>query len=890
MATNFIPAEELLGTQMKGFVAAEELLGLPPTRSWLDSATALFRSKPLVAEGLKPRHRYQDRILRPEYITQVGQELDQLPPEQRFAELQRLAKTDPTVRGRAAKSLLARDIAPDTASGRVLDQKFEKAVPKKRTLGAGTAALGLGPFVGAMLAARIEAAPQEFAAVLDLALGFPAFAAQVGATGVATGAHALAGTPNPIQAGTETIGKAMTAPWMKFLLHPLQTGLGTDIEKTTVGEFMGGLSGVIENAAEYWSEKTGSTETGEALKQATQIAMLKGGDAFVSGFRKWSIKNGKLPPELTPVEPFVRNAPRLSRPTPETIDVQGRFIPAEELLGFTPRPTVPAAAQVPRAPAAAPSSIITSVLVKQKPATTLYVDRLGNVTDVLSKQVTPASGVNWITMKGLAAVGVVGAAAALTDKPEDAALGVLALGSLRLLKDARILDGAGKVLSESRLLEALQKPETNNAAARVIYETNVKAIERSLYKYQNQGIDPATIAHDVLTKFIVETAPAFRGEAKIQSYLIGAAKNAAIDSYRGIVRARTEPLEGETEIAGKGRDDVVVTKGFIDESILGRSPEQSAQNTDLARQMQEGLDKLPEQFRKPFMMRELEGMDYQAIADELGLPPGTIRSQINRAKERLQEHLKEYSLKGVAAVAGASALVAYADLDSEDYLALAGAGAMTKGKGGNWTPATIKRLSNELLSPMGGRVAFRADAPNVLEQGRAATVFVDRIVPGYLQKHAGTATDPLNNLVMPSGRTWESMMDDLIEPRADADTVVQGMNLRPGEEAWNVSGLRHGGAAGAELVSYLRHAGEYAAANIDPAKFGQYDFVRLIQEVAAQDKKVAKAAEIARKIQGTEELKRMETMPTPMTFADGARIVQLKRAGEFAHESTVFVA
>ena len=121
----------------------------------------------------------------------------------------------------------------------------------------------------------------EAAQVADMALGFPAFVAQVGATGAVDIAGALAGKEKPLERGSKIIGEAMQKPWMKFLSAPIQTMLGTDTKGTTMQALSEHISGPVERAAEYWSEKADNTEFGEALKQAVNIAMTKGGDVVL---------------------------------------------------------------------------------------------------------------------------------------------------------------------------------------------------------------------------------------------------------------------------------------------------------------------------------------------------------------------------------------------------------------------------------------------------------------------------------------------------------------------------------------------------------------------------------------------------------------------------------
>jgi RNA polymerase sigma-70 factor (ECF subfamily) len=54
------------------------------------------------------------------------------------------------------------------------------------------------------------------------------------------------------------------------------------------------------------------------------------------------------------------------------------------------------------------------------------------------------------------------------------------------------------------------------------------------------------------------------------------------------------------------------------------------------------MAQLPEQFRTAIVLRELQGMQYEEIAEILGCALGTVKSRIWRARERLQVLLEPY--------------------------------------------------------------------------------------------------------------------------------------------------------------------------------------------------------------------------------------------------------
>ena len=52
------------------------------------------------------------------------------------------------------------------------------------------------------------------------------------------------------------------------------------------------------------------------------------------------------------------------------------------------------------------------------------------------------------------------------------------------------------------------------------------------------------------------------------------------------------------------------------------------------------MEALPEELRNAIVLREIEGLSYEEIAEEMNCPIGTVRSRIFRAREAVAEKLK----------------------------------------------------------------------------------------------------------------------------------------------------------------------------------------------------------------------------------------------------------
>ena len=68
----------------------------------------------------------------------------------------------------------------------------------------------------------------------------------------------------------------------------------------------------------------------------------------------------------------------------------------------------------------------------------------------------------------------------------------------------------------------------------------------------------------------------------------------------------------------------------------GPGPAEQAERQEARRQVAHAVAGLPPRFREALVLRESAGLEYQDIARALGVPIGTVRSRIARARERLR--------------------------------------------------------------------------------------------------------------------------------------------------------------------------------------------------------------------------------------------------------------
>jgi RNA polymerase sigma-70 factor (ECF subfamily) len=83
----------------------------------------------------------------------------------------------------------------------------------------------------------------------------------------------------------------------------------------------------------------------------------------------------------------------------------------------------------------------------------------------------------------------------------------------------------------------------------------------------------------------------------------------------------------------------------LDRSIQEVDPEGSFFAQIVDAKVLEAIDALPEEFREVLVLSDVEGMRYAEIAETLGIPVGTVKSRLFRARHQLQTELYSHAVE-----------------------------------------------------------------------------------------------------------------------------------------------------------------------------------------------------------------------------------------------------
>jgi RNA polymerase sigma-70 factor (ECF subfamily) len=147
----------------------------------------------------------------------------------------------------------------------------------------------------------------------------------------------------------------------------------------------------------------------------------------------------------------------------------------------------------------------------------------------------------------------------------------------------------------------------------------------------------------------LEKIEGFRGESSPYTWLFRIGMNLAISNLRRSQRRRTFSLDATSEGGNGSASGDGQASGLVDRlaSTENDQPPQVAERHERHRMVLEALGRLDSEYRAVLIMRDVEGFDYQQMAEVLGLPLGTLKSRLFRARLALRDELAPY-LEGPA--------------------------------------------------------------------------------------------------------------------------------------------------------------------------------------------------------------------------------------------------
>jgi RNA polymerase sigma-70 factor (ECF subfamily) len=159
-------------------------------------------------------------------------------------------------------------------------------------------------------------------------------------------------------------------------------------------------------------------------------------------------------------------------------------------------------------------------------------------------------------------------------------------------------------------------------------------------RYMKNREDAEEVTQDVLLK-VYRKVNAFRGDAQLSSWIYRSTFNTAMSRLRSTRLARAADQEHERALAA-GSDERP-EKSFRQQADWSRMPDESVLRAQLREAVAEAIEELPEIYRAPVVLRDIQGLTTEEASSRLNVKDQTLKSRLHRGRLMLREKLHAFT-------------------------------------------------------------------------------------------------------------------------------------------------------------------------------------------------------------------------------------------------------
>jgi len=186
----------------------------------------------------------------------------------------------------------------------------------------------------------------------------------------------------------------------------------------------------------------------------------------------------------------------------------------------------------------------------------------------------------------------------------------------------------GKQTADQVLVERVQKGD--KSAFDVLVRKYQHKIVKLISRYVHDGAEAQDVAQETFIK-AYRALPRFRGDSAFYTWLYRIAINTAKNH---LVSEGRRPVDQQVDLQDPEQYDMQARLREVD------TPEGLTLTDEIRRTVEDAIEQLPDELRTAIVLRELEGLSYEEIAQAMDCPVGTVRSRIFRAREAIGNRLK----------------------------------------------------------------------------------------------------------------------------------------------------------------------------------------------------------------------------------------------------------
>lgn len=193
---------------------------------------------------------------------------------------------------------------------------------------------------------------------------------------------------------------------------------------------------------------------------------------------------------------------------------------------------------------------------------------------------------------------------------------------------------------DDELMERFQKGDED--AFTLLVRRHEKPLINFIAQFIGDRDSAEDLAQDTFIR-IFQAAPRYKpGRAQFNTWMYHIASNLCKNELRNRARRGRHwvdnTVKDEEEEAGTGIESRIANAP----ADASYEPDVVLQRKELRDALRKAIAALPEQYREPLVLRDIQGLSYEEISKVLGIRAGTTKSRINRARLILKDKLKPF--------------------------------------------------------------------------------------------------------------------------------------------------------------------------------------------------------------------------------------------------------
>ncbi|MCQ2397247.1 MAG: sigma-70 family RNA polymerase sigma factor [Lentisphaeria bacterium] len=192
-------------------------------------------------------------------------------------------------------------------------------------------------------------------------------------------------------------------------------------------------------------------------------------------------------------------------------------------------------------------------------------------------------------------------------------------------------------ITDRELVERFQKKNDQSAFEALVNRHSGHAYQIA-YAFLNNREDAEEVVQDAFMR-IYRNLPNFRGDAEFTTWMYRIVTNLCNNKYRwNKVRGSGKTISIDAPVdSHDSNGDGALKFDLPDERMM---PDRQVAFEELRTRLDKAMDALPESYRQAVLLRNVQHLEYDQIAEMLNCAVGTVKSRINRGRELLRQALE----------------------------------------------------------------------------------------------------------------------------------------------------------------------------------------------------------------------------------------------------------